>query len=237
MAFGKLVNIKLLFNGQELERVNEYKYVGNLVRSVNRPLSDIFSKNYHYLCDKARKNIYSILSKTKCVSNISPNLRIALFDSMIKPVLTYGSAIWGVQSSGREQVDRVHLWYLRLILGVKGSTSKIITMGECASVPPSVQIISHCLSYLKRLQHSSNTTLLGKAFIESKRLSDLGFQTWYSKVCALASDYDIEINLDYTNKQIKTIVTNHFKTTWKRNMNDIVRNPLLRTYNWIKLTL
>ena len=28
--------------------------------------------------------------------------------------------------------------------------------------------------------------------------------------------------------------TNQFKTTWKRNMNDIVRNPLLRTYNWIK---
>ena len=235
MAFGNLEDIKLYFNGNELERVNQYKYLGNVVRSVDRPISDIFLDNYKYLCDKARKNVYSVIKKTKQLHPISPALRIHLFETVITPVLTYGGAIWGVRKKGREQVDKIHLWYLRMILGVKSTTSNLITLGECASLPPSVRIIAQSLSYFKRLQHTtSSTSLLGKAFNENKRLSEIGFDNWYSRLLKLANDFNIDIDLNYTNKEISHLVKIEYVNRWKNDINDIKRHPKLRTYNFIK---
>ena len=37
-------------------------------------------------------------------------------------------------------MDKIHLMYLQLILGIKTSSSNIITLEECGSIPPSVTI-------------------------------------------------------------------------------------------------
>ena len=42
-----------------------------------------------------------INAKTKDISPLSPKLRIYLFDSLIRPVLTYGSGVWGINKKGR----------------------------------------------------------------------------------------------------------------------------------------
>lgn len=136
MTFGNLKNVSLLFNGQANEQVDAYKYLGNLARSTNYSRCDIFSKNYEYLCNKARKNIYSLLSKIKQFSPMSPKLRIHLFNSTIRPVLTYGSGVWGISKEGQKQVDKVHLWFLRMTLGIKCNSSTLITLGDSGSLPP-----------------------------------------------------------------------------------------------------
>ena len=41
MVYGKLENVRIYFNGNALEQVPEYKYLGNIVKSVDRPTSDI----------------------------------------------------------------------------------------------------------------------------------------------------------------------------------------------------
>ena len=46
MVYGKLENVRLYFNGNALEQVTEYKYLGNIVKSVDRATSDIFAENY-----------------------------------------------------------------------------------------------------------------------------------------------------------------------------------------------
>ena len=50
MVFGKLEKVHLHFNGHPLEQVTEYKYLGNIVRSVDPATDDIFAANYEYLC-------------------------------------------------------------------------------------------------------------------------------------------------------------------------------------------
>ena len=87
--------------------------------TVDSNQGDPFSANYQYLYDKAQKNIFSLFSKTKDISPLSPKLRIYLFDSLIRPVLTYGSGVWGIQKKGRDKMDKLHLWYIRIVLGVK----------------------------------------------------------------------------------------------------------------------
>ena len=80
------------------------------------------------------------LKKTNNLGALPTRLRIYLFDSLVRPVLIYGCATWGIRSNGREHMDKIHLMYLRSILGIKASSSNIITLGECGSIPPSVTI-------------------------------------------------------------------------------------------------
>ena len=119
MVYGRLDNVYLYFNGHALEQVTEYKYLGNIVRSVDRTTNDVFAENYEYLCNKARRSIFSIFKKTKNFGSLPPKIRIYLFDSFVRPVLIYGCAIWGTRANGREQMDKIHLMYLRSVLGIK----------------------------------------------------------------------------------------------------------------------
>ena len=120
----------------------------------------------------------SLKKKTKDCGTLSPKLMIYLFDSLVRPVLTYGCAVWDTRSNGGVgwgggggwgwvggwvgvgvgggwgggvQVDKIHLWYLRALLGIKATSSNVITLGECGSIPPSVTIQANCIDVLAPL--------------------------------------------------------------------------------------
>ena len=230
MVFGKLEHVKLFFNSHALDQVTEYEYLGNIVRAVSKPISDIFANNHEYLCNKARGSIFSMLKKLKNSRTVSPKLLIYLFDSLVRPILTYGSAIWGTRQQGREVMDKIHLWFLRTILGIKQTSWNSITLGECGSYPPSVTIKANAIIYLKRIETLPSELLLKKSLIEMKKLHELGFQTWYGRVCELARENNINIETNYSKSDIKLAVKKQFQIDWSKKFSDIDTNPGLRTY-------
>ena len=193
MVYGKLENVRLYFNGNALEQVTEYKYLGNIVKSVDRTTNDIFIENYQYLCNKGRGSTFSIFKKTNNFGALPTIVRIYLFASLGRPVLLYGCATWDTRSNGREQMDKIHLMYLRSVLGIKASSSNIITLGECGSIPPSVTIQVICITYSKRIQSLPDTSLLKQTLYEMKKLHNPGFNTWYSRVCELAKQNNNDV--------------------------------------------
>ena len=86
MAFGG-GTISLFFNGKQIEQVDRYKYLGTILRSVKRANQDIFTANYVYLCDQARKAIFGAQRKIKGLGVTPPHIKLYLFDSLIKPIL------------------------------------------------------------------------------------------------------------------------------------------------------
>ena len=232
-VFGNIKNVQLYFNGKAIEEVPCYKYLGNLFASIKTCNGDPFSENYQYLYDKAQKNIFSLFSKTKDISPLSPKLRIYLFDSLIRPVLTYGSGVWGISKKGREMMDKLHLWYIRIVLGVKYNSNILATLGECGSLPPSINILTSLFGYFIRLKSLSSSSLTHQAFLESKRLHNVGFNTWYSSVISLAEEY--EVDLDNMDKDsIKLQLALKFKENWFKQINDLTGNSSLRTYCQLK---
>ena len=171
-----------------------------------------------------------MLKKLKNSRTVSPKLLIYLFDSLVRPILTYGSAIWGTRQQGREVMDKIHLWFLRTILGIKQTSSNSITLGECGSYPPSVTIKANAIIYLKRIETLPSESLLKKSFIEMKKLHELGFQTWYGRVCELARENNINIETNYSKSDIKLAVKKQFQIDWSKKFSDIDTNPGLRTY-------
>ena len=232
-VFGNIKNVKLFFNGKPIEEVPSYKYLGNLFASTKTSKGDIFSENYQYLYDKAQKNIFALFTKTKEMSPLSPKLRIFLFDSLIRPVLTYGSGVWGTNKKGRDIMDKLHLWYMRIVIGVKHNSNILATLGECGSLPPSINILTNLFGYFIRLQNMSPTSLPHQAFKESKRLHDVGFNTWYSDVKRLAEEFEVDLNT-MNKDSLKLHLSSMYKEKWLREINDTCKNSSLRTYCQLK---
>ena len=70
--------------------------------------------------------------------------------------------------------------------------------------------------------------------MEEKRLHDLGFVTWYGEVWELAASYDIHLENSYEKSVEKDIITRAFKERWFVDKSNLVKNPILRTYDKIK---
>ena len=155
MIFGRQLDVNLTYKGNIIEQVGHYKYLGNTIRSIQR-YGDIFANNYEYLCDKARKATFGLLSRLRHVGPLPPQTMIYLFESCVQPILTYGSDVWGANKAGRDAVDKILLYFLRLVLHVKPSTSNVITLGECGKIPPGVFCETNCILFFLRLRSLSD---------------------------------------------------------------------------------
>ena len=78
-------------------------------------------------------------TKIKAIGELPPDLMLNYFDTLIKPILIYGSDVWGIKSKLWGDTDKVFLQYARCILRVKATTSNIITVGENGRLPPSTR--------------------------------------------------------------------------------------------------
>jgi hypothetical protein len=72
-----------------LEKVNEYKYLG-LIFNSNGKLNNA-SQN---LAQQGRKAYFGLRSKIQFGNNLSVKNWLNLYDSIISPIMTYGSEIW-----------------------------------------------------------------------------------------------------------------------------------------------
>ena len=104
--------------------------------------------------------------------------------------------------------------------------------------PPSVQCHKNVLMYFQRLNNLPAGSVLKSVFIESRRLSHLGYRTWYTKANDFAQFYGMDINnagdASATNQVIRNKIEGHFIADWKYKMQNTAQFPILRTYKLFK---
>ena len=94
-------------------------------------------KTKKHLVDQARKAMFSMVIKARKLF-LPPDLQLHLFDSMITPIVLYGSEVWGC-----ENVDinnHFYLKYCRSLLDVKHTTPNIMVYGELGIIPLHLKI-------------------------------------------------------------------------------------------------
>ena len=127
---------------------------------------------------------------------------------------------------------------MRCVLNVKSTTSNIIVVGESGQIPPSISAHIKAICYLNRLQNLAPYKIVNQTYWELLKLLDYGFNTWVTKVLALAQKYDIDLNMNHGAKfkqYCKNRIINQFKNFWLTELQNIERNPILRNYNTFKL--
>ena len=70
------------------------------------------SRNYTFLCDQARKALFSMTCRIKTIEHLHLEIMFNLVDTLIKPILTYSSDVQGSRSTLRGIINKVFLQFL-----------------------------------------------------------------------------------------------------------------------------
>ena len=107
----------------------------------------------------------------------------SLFDSLVRPILSYGCEVWACLPGSavaalREKCEVVHRRFLKRCAGVAQGVPNDIIYGEFGR-PPLQAFWTELMSrYLERLEGTAGSSLLACAFRESVALADAGHSSW-----------------------------------------------------------
>ena len=136
-------------HNEKIERVEEYKYLGLWFNHRGD-----FKKAQAELLKQASRAMYSLVSKSRKL-DLPVDLQIELFHSLVVPIVTYGSEIWGFSMCNN--IEKLHLKFLKLIMGVRTSTCSAAVYGETGTFPLYVGVYTRMIGFwCQTLQGKSN---------------------------------------------------------------------------------
>ena len=107
---------KFMYNGQELDVDDSFVYLGTMFSYNGR-----FVKNNQRLYDQARKTMFAVLGKSRKL-HLPVDIQLQLFDSMVIPILLYGSEVTGFHK--HDILERLCIQYYKIVLKVKKNNAK-----------------------------------------------------------------------------------------------------------------
>ena len=150
--------------GEELELVNDYKYLG-----IYLSKSGSYLKCKKHIAEQANAAMFSLLRKSRAL-NLPITMQIDLFNKIIKPVLLYGCEIWAV--GNLDLIERVQLRFVKIILNLKKSTPSYMIYGELGIYPLEVDIKTRIISFWSKLLDFDSNKLLSMVYQVNKCLFD-----------------------------------------------------------------
>lgn len=170
------------YDDENIDITDSYKYLGVIVSSAGKR----YAQHFDYLKRKASRAIIAakIYIKRAVGGQLPTTLYLKVFDTQIRPILEYASAIW-CPDKPTEELERIHLKYLKNILGVKQSTPTAAVLGETGRFPLHMRQQDHMLKLWVRLNKMPNNEILHKIYSESLHLATQGHNTWAGRVLRL----------------------------------------------------
>ena len=145
------IPLNIYFDEILLESVNNFIYLG-----VNVSNNGKFFQVQKHLSEQATKAMFALKiffdNKLLCIED-----KLKLFDSLVQPILMYGSEIWGFHKA--DDVEKVHVRFLKQILGVRLQTSNIAVYGELGRFPLAILRKIRILKYWYKILASKNSLL------------------------------------------------------------------------------
>jgi len=159
---GRLLRKLFWFGNKRLETVREYKYLGFLITpslNLNSSLKD--------LKDRAMRAFYTLKSKMGDQFKRDITTSLHLFDSLIKPILLYGSDYWGcLKLPKNNPIETLHMTFCKELLGVQKQTTNIGVLLELDRVPLSIYAKKNCVKNWERIAIRKDINFLSKASYE-----------------------------------------------------------------------
>ena len=235
MIFGKREEFKFMYNSKELDVVKNYKYLGVIFQSISRCDCNLFHDAYLHVACQARKAMFKILKDTKKIGMIPPKVALQLFDSLVLPILEYSSEIW-FSNKEIQELEAVHLKFLKIILGVNNNCSTLAVRGETGRYPILIRQKIKTLKFWRKIISMPDESLLKKMYLILCELNDCGYRTWASNIEELLNEVHLDMlwkeqyfDLRHIQSVCSTLYSN-YDNMWYQSINDGISNPKLRTY-------
>ena len=166
---------KWFLNNTQITVSSFYKYMGLLFTPKLK-----WSKALTALTAQAKKSLNSINSYRYMYGPLTHYDYFKVFDSMVKPILCYGSELWGY--SYRSTVENTQISACKQFLGVGKNTSNQMALGECGRYPLCLDYYVKFLKYWCKLIHMAPYRYPKQCYIMLKKLDDCGRHTYATEL-------------------------------------------------------
>lgn len=221
---GRLISEEFNIGSNKIECIKSYKYLGIIFNNTGK-----FNEAKKNLYDKGLKASFKLY---KSIKSASPSLKTLLhiFDHTIKPIVLYGSEIWGMinitqKRKGMNLYDIYKEWepeilnlkFCKYILGVTKNCTHLGVISELGRFPLYINIIVQMFMYWHRLENNP-TKLLNDAYAENKTIQN---QAWFASIKFFAEklNFDLEkckkMGKNMFKQKIKKCLKVNFLTLWK----------------------
>ena len=222
----------IMLNGAPIEVARTYCYLGIVFVPSGK-----FKVASNELRKKALRSFFKMKSAV-LRENISTVALFRLFDALVLPVLTYGCQILFPESHFASQItkssrthnwqqswltsiskdtfEKMHLQYIKWVLGVHKKASNIGCWGETGRIPIGITVTKQFYKYVLRASINDNSSLLYHSYVEQKSLNLPWYQT-FCKVDKAFSPKPSQTLQEMSNPlpSLHTGLTNMFTAIWK----------------------
>jgi hypothetical protein len=174
---------KWKYNGERLNVVNEYKYLGVIFSSRLT-----FSHALEDMASRGKKGVCGILRFLWSLGKNNPQLFFKMFDTQIQPILTYGCEVWGL-TADHTALERVHLFAIKRLLNVSIKTPTVLIYNESGRYPMYIQTHTRCIKFWLKLTRMDDSRLPRKAYTMLYRLHSNNSKNWVTNVCTTLHRY------------------------------------------------
>ena len=156
-------NLSFYINNTPIEIVQEYTYLGITITS-----SGTFTVAQKILAEKALNALFKI---RKHINFSRLPLRSArqIFETAIKPILTYGCEVWGAyvkqdfEKWDKTPTEKTHLRFCKMFLGLNRRASNYASRGEMGNYPIQITVIKHIFTYYRYINSKDESTFVKQA--------------------------------------------------------------------------
>jgi hypothetical protein len=213
---GKLLKkFNFTYKGNVIDIVQNYCYLGIVFNAAGS-----FKPACSRLCDQALKALFKI-KQLNIRNNIGTALK--LFNSLIVPILMYGSEIWSPYfTKGLNEInfltlcenlpaEKVLLKFAKYILGVQRNATSSAVRGELGLFGLLTTFLVHAVKYWLRLKDSTSdkSSIVYEAFLTSKSLK--AENNWAKFMEKLLSTFGQEGCWDNPSSWHPTQITKHVR--------------------------
>ena len=151
-----------MYDDKQLECVENFKYLGIEFNRLNNTNCAV-----EQLCKQAKRSktvidLHKLRHKSLSLQHI-----LQLFDTLLKPILTYGSEVWG--TANYDVIEKFYLTFIKQSLGVKSSTNTCMVFAETGRYPLSVAIKKSIIKYWLKVIQSEDKKLINIIYIKMKQ--------------------------------------------------------------------
>lgn len=218
-----------VYRGEHIKVTSTYKFMG-LLFTPKLSWHSATTK----LAAQARKSLYQIKRFEKPFGKFCHKEYFKIFDSMVIPILTYGSEIWGYDT--KKCVEQIQTKFCKNFLGINSSVNDAMALGECGRFPLAINYHIKFIKYWVRLIHMDPNRYPKQCYLMLKKYDDIGRINWVTKVREFLFKYGFGFvwlsqdigNETYFIKQVKQRLKDCSFQMWHNDINTSSRCDLYK---------
>ncbi len=206
---------KLGNDGCKLDTVESYKYLGTFFDEYLT-----FGKATEVLSTAANRALGGMINKFKSLRELNYKTYTKMYNSMVCPVMDYGSAVWG--SKSYDKLDQVHNRAMRFFTGVHRLCPIPGFTGDMGWIDNFTRWKIDRIRFWNRLVNCDENRLLRKVFLWDKsvyaRTNKGNFVSHVNQICSDVNLSDcfqnnLPLDLDFLKKRLCEKVAEKWHTS------------------------